>query len=332
GMADKFLRLLAMLEEIPRAPYKRSPAEIRARLREHGYRTDVRSVQRDLESLVGRLPIEADRRSKPYGWHWSKVARPLNLPRMTTAEAVTHRLVGMFLRDLLPGSVLQALNPQMQAAEKVLATLPHGGLRDWSRKVRLLPPGQPLIAPQVKPAVLAQLYEALLINRRVRARYRPVGEAGPRLYKELSPLGLVLRGQVLYMLCAVADYTDVLQFAAHRFYEVTLLDTPVNRPNGFDLDAYIQANSFDFPKGQSIPLDVLFRKNLAVHVQETPLSKDQAIEPFDDTRVRVRATVNDTGQLRWWLLSFGARVEVMGPPKLRAEMRETCRAMARRYA
>lgn len=331
-MADKFLRLLAMLEQIPRAPYKRTPAEIRARLAESGYKTDVRSVQRDLESLIGRLPIEADRRNKPYGWRWSQAARPLNLPRMTTAEATTYRLVEMFLRDLLPGSVLQALQPQMQAAEQVLATLPHGGLRDWSRKVRLLPPGQPLIAPQVKPAVLAQLYEALLTSRRVRARYRPVGESAPRLYEALSPLALVLRGRVFYMLCTVREYSDVLQFAAHRFVEVALLDKPVNRPDGFDLDTYIQANSFDFPKGKSIPLEVLFEKTLAVHIQETPLSKDQTVEPFGDAQVRIRATVRDTGQLRWWLLSFGHRVEVLAPQVLRTEMRETCRAMAQRYA
>ena len=331
-MADKFLRLLAMLEQIPRAPYKRSPGELRAKLAELGYSTDVRSVQRDLERLSGLLPLEADRRNKPYGWHWSASTRPLSLPRMTTAEAVTHRLVGMFLRDLLPGSVLQALKPQRQAAEQVLATLPHGGLRDWSRKVRLLPPGQLLIAPEVKPAVLGRLYEALLVNRRISARYRPVGEAGPRPYKELSPLALVLRGRVLYLLCTVSEHSNVLQFVAHRFIEVTLLDKRVNRPPEFDLDAYIQANNFDFPKGESIPLDVLFLQNLAIHVQETPLSKDQTVERYDDTRIRIRATVNDTGQLRWWLLGFGARVEVLGPPALRAEMQKTCRAMAQRYA
>ena len=330
-MADKLLRLLAMLEQIPKAPYKRTPAEIRDRLAETGYKTDVRSVQRDLESLSRQFSIVADRRNKPYGWHWSKVARPLNLPRLSTAEAMTYRLVGMFLQDLLPRSVLQTLRPQMQAAEQVLATLPHGGLRDWSRKVRLLPPGQPLIAPAIKPNVLDRLYEALLTNRRVRARYRPVGEPGPRLYEELSPLALVHRGRVFYVLCTVREYNDVLQFAAHRFSEVTPLDKAVNRPADFDLDAYIQANRFDFPQGDSLQLEVIFEKNLAVHVREAPLSKDQTVEPFDDARVRIRATVRDTGQLRWWLLSFGDRVEVLAPEELRAEMRETCRAMAQRY-
>ncbi len=56
-MADKFLRMIAMLEQIPKAPYKRTPAEIHDRLVETGYKTDVRSVQRDLEYLSGRLSI-----------------------------------------------------------------------------------------------------------------------------------------------------------------------------------------------------------------------------------------------------------------------------------
>ena len=46
---------------------------------------------------------------------------------------------------------------------------------------------------------------------------------------------------------------------------------------------------------------------------------------------RVSATLADSHALRGWLMGFGARVEVVGPPALRAHFAETAAAMARRY-
>jgi predicted DNA-binding transcriptional regulator YafY len=51
-----------------------------------------------------------------------------------------------------------------------------------------------------------------------------------------------------------------------------------------------------------------------------------------DERVLVKATVADTAQLRWWLLGFGARVEVRKPKRLREEFRMISRRLFERYA
>lgn len=330
-MADKHLRLLAMLEQIPRAPYKRSPAEIRNGLAMLGYKTDVRSVQRDLLRLSRHYPLEADQRSKPYGWHWSANARAYNLPRMNSAEALGYRLLNQYLCRLLPQSVLASLKPQMETAERVLETLPGGGLKDWSRKVRILSPGQALLPPAIQPAALGRLYEALLTNRRVRARYRKVAERRPWLYKELSPLALVLRGQIIYFLCTVGDYVDVLQFAAHRFREVEILGKAVNRPAGFDLNRYIEEHGFDFASGKSIYLELKLKQFLAVILEETPLSKDQTIKEIDNDWNSLAATVADTAQLRWWLLSFGNHIVVIKPRSLRKDIATTCQDTAKLY-
>ena len=42
---------------------------------------------------------------------------------------------------------------------------------------------------------------------------------------------------------------------------------------------------------------------------ETPLADDQLVEDAADGSQQISATVLDTGQLRRWLLSLGARVE-----------------------
>lgn len=84
---------------------------------------------------------------------------------------------------------------------------------------------------------------------------------------------------------------------------------------------------FEYPEGGRIQLGALFQRGAARHLQETPLSVDQRIVDEDDGRVRLSATVNDISLLRWWLLGFGASVEVLEPAALREEMADTARRM-----
>jgi predicted DNA-binding transcriptional regulator YafY len=63
----------------------------------------------------------------------------------------------------------------------------------------------------------------------------------------------------------------------------------------------------------------------------SPLSVDQVLTALDDERVLVRATVDNTAELRWWLLGFGDFVEVLAPADLREEFRTRAVAMAARY-
>ena len=47
--------------------------------------------------------------------------------------------------------------------------------------------------------------------------------------------------------------------------------------------------------------------------------------------MRVKATLEDTAQLRWWLLGFSDQVEVLGPKSLRDEFFELTKKMASIY-
>ncbi len=67
-------------------------------------------------------------------------------------------------------------------------------------------------------------------------------------------------------------------------------------------------------------------------MQETRLSEDQKIEDLGDHEwVRVTASVLNTQQLRWWLLGFGAYVQVLEPLELREEFSHVSEEMARLY-
>jgi predicted DNA-binding transcriptional regulator YafY len=78
-------------------------------------------------------------------------------------------------------------------------------------------------------------------------------------------------------------------------------------------------------------LEAVFSYGAAFHLHDTPLSADQVIAELDDERVLLRATVENTAELRWWLLGFGDLVEVIAPADLREEFRTRATAMAAKY-
>jgi len=76
----------------------------------------------------------------------------------------------------------------------------------------------------------------------------------------------------------------------------------------------------------------LFEHDYGEHLLETPLSKDQQVEELEDGKLKITATVADTPQLRWWLMGFGAGVEVLSTSNLRSELADEYRRISAKYA
>lgn len=103
----------------------------------------------------------------------------------------------------------------------------------------------------------------------------------------MNPLGLVVRGNLIYLVCTLWNYQDIRQLALHRVKSAVMTDVAATRPADFDLDRYIEEQEFHYPVGQMIELKVKFDRRAAAHLFETPLSADQLIEDVDDVRVIV---------------------------------------------
>jgi predicted DNA-binding transcriptional regulator YafY len=128
------------------------------------------------------------------------------------------------------------------------------------------------------------------------------------------------------------NYPDIRLLTLHRMQEVQILDKPATVPDGFNLDAYISSGELDFSVGNDIQLKALFSSDVAFHLGERPLSDDQSTTECADGKKLVTATVQDTSELRWWLLGFGDQVEILGPTELRNYFSETASNMAGIYS
>ena len=95
-----------------------------------------------------------------------------------------------------------------------------------------------------------------------------------------------------------------------------MLDEPVKRPKGYSLDAFIDSGAAQFGSGETITLKARVSDDLARLLEETPISKDQKITRRSGVHT-LTATVHDSWQLHFWLLSQGAAITVEKPVALR---------------
>jgi predicted DNA-binding transcriptional regulator YafY len=242
---------------------------------------------------------------------------------MDGPTALTLRLIEQFIPTLLPPTIRDLLAPQFAQARAVLGANPDNALRQWADCVRVVPREMPLQPPKFNNDAVRVVYDALLGGRRFAADYRSRANENDEMKTyEVNPLGLVARGNLLYLVCTLWDYHDIRQLALHRLATASLIDKLVTRPDAFDLDQYIQCGEFQYPVGPPIQLKAKFWRGAAAHLIETPLSEDQVIQSLDAGHVLVTATVRDTAQLDWWLLGFGSSVRVLEPPELAVRIAE----------
>ena len=324
---------------IPRAPGSITANALKNKLaNETSLIVTERMIQRDLLDLksYGIFSLEYDKKTKPYKWSFPLHAQ-LNIPSLRTNEALVFALAQMHLKPLLPASVLKELAPYFISAEKCLAGFSgKSKTADWLSKVRVISMGQPLLTPTheegTPPETQETVYDALLKNERIKIEYRKRGEESYTTYDSISPLGIVQRGLILYLVCLKGDATKPITFALHRIRSAERLYLSANRPKNFRLDDYIASGALGISKDDEIILKAIFYDNAGEHLLESKLSSEQTYKLGPEPHsLEISAPVIWTQQLEWWLQAFADKVQVIKPVALRNQLRKNLEKAARRY-
>ncbi len=318
-----------LLQEIPRAPRSRTTAELHAALRDRGYEVTKRTTERDLERLSAIFPITCDEEGRTHRWYWMEDAAVTEFPGMSPESAIAMLLAERYLAGLIPRNLLRCIRQYADRARRVLEA---AGLHEWPSRIAVAPAGPPLLPPEAAPGVLEAVDDALARGRQLQVTYTSRSR-GDTWRGRVHPLGLVAKRGLLYLVCTINDHSDTRQLAVHRITEAACLDEPAHRPPGFELRDYVeQSQAFAYPRtGRQLELVLAVTPGVAAHLDECPLSEHQRMENGADGRSVVRAGVEDSEELRWWLLGFGDQVEVIAPRELRDELRDIASAMARIY-
>lgn len=307
---------------------------IKEQLHLMGFDISLRTIQRDLNALAERFPIEKNN-ANPQGWRWQEDAPMQSLPHMNLSQAVAFSMVKDNLTQLLPPAVLDELMPWFDLANRQLKESKIANT--WLDRVRILSANQPLVPPPVDNGAKEAVYEAIFQNKQLHASYKARGREEAQDYV-LNPLAIIQRGVVIYVLASRADrpVDDIRQFALHRFERAKVSDQDANLPRDFDLDSYINSGAmgFNFPlfgklnqdserrQPPSQQIHLVFEPKAGNSLLESQLSHDQQTWE-DEAGLHVTATVSMTSQLVWWLRGFGKGIRQIEPPILAQAVYET---------
>lgn len=297
--------LLEILKRIPKGR-KITAADLQEQLAAKGLARDIRSIQRHLDTLSERFDIERDDRSKPYGYRWKEGAEGIALPSLSPQESLLLKMAHEHLRALLPPKLSKTLAGFFNQAESNLGPGTSAKQeRAWLKKVRVVPTSQPLLPPEVKPAVFEAVTEALFENRYLEVVYK--NASGQTVEAKVMPLGLAQQGPRLYLVCRFDGYDDERNLALHRFVRVVASTLTFEYPKDFDLAKFDADGHFGYGNGEKVRLSFRIDKEAGLHITESPLSKDQVVVEHQDC-YEISATVVDSAMLDWWLRGFGDAV------------------------
>lgn len=299
--------------------------ELQEILQREGIDITLRTIQRDLNQISQRFPIE-NNGTVPQGWRWRSDAPIQSLPHMTSSQAVTFMMVEEHLKHLLPPSLIEEMNPWFDLARRSLST--QNNVRQWINRVRIVPATQPLIPPIVEKSAQQAIYEGLLQDKQLECVYQGLNQTIEAKTYTLNPLALVQKGAIIYLICTRHDKTDIQTFALHRFKSATVLNSRALHPVNFDIDEYIESGALgfrvDFSKPtENVALTLTMTEIDALYLEETKLSTNQVLEPLGNGHILVHATVPFTSQLVWWLRSFGNKISHIEPKEVRDAVNQT---------
>ena len=128
---------------------------------------------------------------------------------------------------------------------------------------------------------------------------------------------IIQRGVIIYLIATRTDDPEAIirTFALHRFDHVEILESAAQTPENFQLDTYLDEGSMGFShplfgelaeRGKNTAIELQFTQQAGRSLTESKLSDDQTVTTHDDGTLTIKATVNLTSQLVWWLRGFGS--------------------------
>ena len=316
--ADRLLSIVLLLQ----AHQLMTSRDLAARLE-----VSERTIHRDMEALSGAgIPVVAARGS---GGGWSLLGEyRTTLTGLTEAEIQslfvtkpTKLLADLHLEKAADGAQLKLLaslpSAFRQGAERARQRI-HIDVSGWSKREEAVP-------------FLPILQEALWLERKLNIKYER-GENCEPVERVLSPLGLVAKGSVWYLVASVDG--SVRNYRVSRISHAEILDEPASIPSDFNLADYWEQSATTFKS--SVPNylatfwvspSVLLRLNFAGRFARVNETEETDVRGWK--KVHVGFDVEEMACE--YAVSFGPNVEVIEPPALREKVVAMTKATLKFY-
>jgi len=316
---DRIKSKAARLHQIEQVLYN-TPQGLRAIELADYCGVDRRTIYRDLIALheIG-VPVWEDR-----GRFGIDRAAYVSTIRLTLNEAIA-----LFFAARLLAHHSDEHNPHVVSTlDKLSAALPDQTISSHLARVANLIRTRPLRSTYVQ--TLEILTRAWADRRLVHLRYRAANHETTE--RVVAPYFLeVSRSEPAAYVIGFDRLRSALRtFKIERIEQANLLEESYDIPTDFDPYVHL-ARSWGIIDDAAVEVRLRFSCRVAARVRESVWHHSQHLHDLDDGGCELTMTIGGIREIRSWILSWGAEVEVITPVELRSEVADHAARMLAMY-
>ena len=320
---DQLARQWRILQSLIASRRGKSAADLARELEYHW-----RTVYRDLEALqLAGFPIFTDRVDGKNRWSILDSARQ-QVPIPLELTEVMALYFSRGLMQVLKGTVFyESLESFFQ---KIKTTLPAETIRYLEKIEQSFKIGaKPHKRYHQLRNVVDRISQATVDHRIIEIDYFTMSRK-KKTRRKVAPYKIWFFDGAFYLVGNCGLREDIRIFALDRIKSLKLTDETFEMPEDFKIEDFMQT-SFGVFRGKPQNVRIRFAAEIAGYINEKIWHETQKIESQKDGSIIFEALVAGTDEIKFWLMSWGSKAEVLAPETLREEMKSEAQSMLINY-
>ncbi len=320
---DQLARQWRILQRLIASRRGKSAADLARELEYHW-----RTVYRDLEALqLAGFPIFTDRIDGKNLWSVLDSARhnipiPLNLTEIMALYF--SRGLMTVLKDTVFFESLESF------FRKIKTTLPAEAIQYLERLEESFEVGsKPYKQYGQLRDLIDRVSEAIVQRKIIEIDYFTMSRK-EKTRRKVAPYKIWFFDGAFYLVGNCGLREDIRIFALDRIKSLSSTDESYEMPQDFKVEDFMQT-SFGVFHGEPQNVRIRFEAEAAGYISEKVWHKTQKIKPQKDGSLIFEARVAGTDEIKFWLMTWGSKAEVLSPKGLREEMRMEAEDMLQKY-
>jgi len=277
-----------------------------------------RTVYRDLEALqVAGFPIYNERMEGKHVWSLlDTVKHQIPIP-----FSLTELMALYFSSDMLKIFKDTVFYDSLEALfKKIKTTLPPESIKYLKNVEQTLHLGlKPYKEYGKFKEIINRVNEAAINKKSIEIAYYTMSRK-KESKRKVDPYKIWFFNGTFYLIGYCHMRNEVRIFALDRIKLLHLTKHDFEIPEDFNLEDFMRP-SFGVFQGDPINIKVWFSPDIAGYIKEKIWHESQEIHPQDDGSIIFEADVAGTDEIKFWIMSWGSKAEVLEPESLKEEIR-----------
>jgi predicted DNA-binding transcriptional regulator YafY len=320
---DQLARQWRIIQTLISSRIGKSAAELAEGLECH-----PRTVYRDLEALqVAGFPIYTERLDGKSLWSLlDTVKHQIPIP-FTLTELMAIYFSGDMLKVFKDTVFYDSLESLFQ---KIKATLPPESIKYLKEVEQTLHFGlKPYKEYGKFKEVLNQVNEAAVQKRSIEIVYFTMSR-NKETWRKVDPYRIWFFNGTFYLIGYCHNRGEVRVFCIDRIKMLHQTKGQFEIPEDFNLEDFMRPSLGVF-QGRPTKVKIRFAAEVSGYIGEKIWHESQKIHNQSDGSIVFEAKVAGTDEIKFWVMSWGSKAEVLEPESLREEIRSETIAMLERY-